>query len=163
MTQPEKHLVVESDDIVDGRVDVVCTCDGENRPIHVRWSDPPEGTESFAVIVDDPDAPKPHFVHWLVWNIPRERRSLKHLVQCKQGTNDFGRMGWGGPCPPHGAEHRYVIRVYALDKVLDLDDAADRDDLMEAMRDHVLARGELEGLYERMQYHRPSGPATPPP
>ena len=133
------------------------TADGPDQSPPLRWDDPPQGTKSFALICDDPDAPRGTWVHWVIWNIPATARGLPEGVPpdpelpdgSRQGTNDFGRIGYGGPAPPPGKPHRYYFRLYALDTVLTLRPGARRDELEDAMQGHVLAQGELMGTYGR--------------
>ncbi len=125
------------------------TCTGEDISPPLSWTAPPEGTASFALVVDDPDAPRRTWQHWLVWNIPPTTRQLGEALgtdQHVQGTNDFKKHGYGGPCPPpgHGA-HRYFFRLYALDVMLGLPAGASRAELDAAMKGHVLASAELMG------------------
>jgi len=136
------------------------TCEGADVSPALAWSNVPEGTKSFALIVDDPDAPDPAnprmtWVHWVLYNIPGTARSLREGVTQNdlpkgtlQGLNDWKKPGYGGPCPPVG-KHRYFHKLYALDVVLpDLGRPA-KAKLEKAMEGHVLARGELIGLYQR--------------
>lgn len=125
------------------------TCDGNDAPPAMTVSDPPEGTRSFAVIMDDPDAPKGTFTHWLAYDVPADGTGLRPTAG-KALKNDFGRKGYGGPCPPpgHGA-HRYYFTVYAVD-VPALDVAGgSRDDLEAALEGHTLAKARFMGRYER--------------
>jgi Raf kinase inhibitor-like YbhB/YbcL family protein len=119
----------------------------------LKWSDVPEGTKSFALICDDPDAPRGTWVHWVLFNIPADTRELPatpsgkvNLPGAKQGTSDFKKPGYGGPAPPSGT-HRYFFKLYALDTVLDLNEGATKDQLLKAMKDHVLAHGQLMGKF----------------
>ncbi|MGD8252067.1 MAG: YbhB/YbcL family Raf kinase inhibitor-like protein [Desulfobacterales bacterium] len=136
------------------------TCDGEDVSPALEWSGIPDGTKSFALIVDDPDAPDPAhpkttWVHWVLYNIPGSVRSLPEgggdtdvPKDTLQGLNDWKRTGYGGPCPPIG-EHRYFHKLFALDVVLpDLEEPT-KAALEKAMEGHVLARAELVGLYRR--------------
>jgi Raf kinase inhibitor-like YbhB/YbcL family protein len=125
------------------------TCDGADTSPPLAWSDVPDGTAAFAVLVEDPDAGG--FVHWVLGDIPGDLRELpagEGDAIGVPGRNDFRRTGWGGPCPPSG-EHRYVFTLYALDTALDLAEGASADELRSAMRDHVLAEGRLTGVYSR--------------
>ncbi|MCI0410565.1 MAG: YbhB/YbcL family Raf kinase inhibitor-like protein [Acidobacteria bacterium] len=132
------------------------TCDGEDVSPPLTWADPPDGTKSFALISDDPDAPGGTWVHWVVWNIPPSSRGLAQGAAksaqwtdgTRQGITDFRRVGYGGPCPPSGT-HRYFFRLYALDTMLDLASGASRADLDRSMRGHVLAQADLMGKYRR--------------
>ena len=130
------------------------TCDGADVSPPLSWSAGPAGTASYALVMDDPDAPAGTWVHWLAWNVPRPElpenvaREARLADGTCQGKNSWGRVGYGGPCPPSG-EHRYFFRVHALDRRLDLPASTDRDDLLATMRGHVLAEGELLGVYTR--------------
>ena len=133
------------------------TVDGRNFSPPLRWSDPPEGTKSFALVCGDPDAPRGTFTHWVLFNVPAEDREVPPNVAptpdltsgARQGTNDFGRIGYGGPAPPPGGPHRYFFKLYALDVKLGLPAGASRERLLEAMRGHQLAEGRLFGVYGR--------------
>lgn len=126
------------------------TCDAEDVSPPLNISDIPEGTKSLALIVDDPDAPAKVWVHWTAWNMPATTTSLNESVPPPgtEGTTDFGKTGWGGPCPPSGT-HRYFFKLYALDTKLDLAPTSTKEDLVKAMEGHILAEAELIGLYER--------------
>ena len=133
------------------------TCQGQDVSPALTWSQPPAGTQSLALIVDDPDAPVGVFTHWVIFNIPADSRGLSEAVPTQaelpngalQGKNDFGRMGYAGPCPPSGRPHRYQFTVYALDSRLDLTAGVAKKQLLTAMQGHVLAQGELSGSYQR--------------
>lgn len=127
------------------------TCDDEdvNPPLQIEGI--PEKTASLVLIVDDPDAPAGDWVHWLVWNIAPDTKEIKENTVptgAIEGTTDFKRTGWGGPCPPSGT-HRYFFKLYALDVVLDLPVTAKKVDLEKAMEGHILEKAELIGLYQR--------------
>ncbi len=131
------------------------TCSGADVSPPLAWGAPPAGTGSFALILDDPDAPGRTWLHWTVWNLPATARSLPEGVKAEatgmeQGTNDFGNVGYGGPCPPpgHGA-HRYFARLYAVDRVLPLKQGASRVELDAQLKGHVLASTELMGKFWR--------------
>jgi Raf kinase inhibitor-like YbhB/YbcL family protein len=134
----------------------VYTCDGKDLSPPLRWTEAPAGTKSFALISDDPDAPVGTWVHWVVWNIPASVNSLEENQAKKdslpggirQGTTDFRRIGYGGPCPPSGV-HRYFFHLYALDTLLDLPATTTKAGLEKAMTGHVLAQAELMGKYRR--------------
>jgi len=141
-----------------GYIPAEFTCDGEdiNPPIFIGHIDPK--VKSLVIIVDDPDAPGGTFTHWIAWNIPPLGEIPKGVpkegvveapIRMVQGRNDFGRIGYGGPCPPRGKPHHYHFRVYALDTELGLPAGASRKELERAMEGHVLQWGELVGLYER--------------
>ncbi len=132
------------------------TCDGENVSPQLSWTCSVEGVKTFAVIVEDPDAPSGIFTHWIVYNIQAKINSLmenstpsKNLPdEVLMGTNDFGRIGYGGPCPPSGT-HRYFFKVYGLDSAVHLDTGATIREVMKKMEGHIIARGELMGKYRR--------------
>jgi Raf kinase inhibitor-like YbhB/YbcL family protein len=132
------------------------TCDGENVSPPLAWSGLPDGTQSLALIVDDPDAPSGTWVHWVLYNLPPEMNGLDENVPLdvvlhnhgRQGTSDFGKHGYGGPCPPNGT-HRYFFKLYALDAMLPLEGDVTKDRLIQAMTEHILAEVELVGKYER--------------
>ena len=127
------------------------TCSGEDRSPALEWNGAPAGTKSFALIVDDPDAPVGMWVHWVVWNIdPATREIAEDSVPraATQGKNDWKRNGYGGPCPPSGV-HRYFFKLYALDTRLNLGAGTTKNDLEKAMEGHILAKSELIGLYKR--------------
>lgn len=133
------------------------TCDGEDLSPPLSWSAVPEGTRGFALICDDPDAPIMTWVHWIVYALPAERRSLPEDVKrvrqlsdgTRQGTNSWKRIGYGGPCPPRNSTHRYFFRLYALGKEMDLGPGAEKRELLRAMEGAVLAQAELMGTYRR--------------
>jgi Raf kinase inhibitor-like YbhB/YbcL family protein len=127
------------------------TCDGDdvNPPLAIEGI--PEGTKTLALIVDDPDAPMGTWDHWIVWNIPATTSKIaENTVPGTEGLNDFRKRSYGGPCPPSGT-HRYFFKVYALDVKLDLSQTARKRDVEKAMQGHVLAEGELVGLYRRFR------------
>jgi len=132
------------------------TCDGPDVSPPLSWSNPPAGTKCFALISDDPDAPVGTWVHWIAWNIPGDARSLAENIPkkdslpdgTKQGTTDFRRIGYGGPCPPSGT-HRYFFKLYALGTTLNLPGSTTKKDLEKAMQGHILAQAELMGKYRR--------------
>jgi len=132
------------------------SCDGENTSPRLTWTNPPTGTESFALIFDDPDAPGGTWVHWVLFNLPAEARSLPANVPpdstlangAVHGSNSWKSIGYGGPCPPSG-EHRYFMKLYALDSALDLEVGATKEELLDAMEDHIVGLTELMGTYSR--------------
>ena len=131
------------------RVPVELTCDGKDHPPDITVSDPPPGTRGFALIMDDPDAPRGTFTHWLAYDIPMDGEVLR-TSDAKSLKNDFGKTGYGGPCPPpgHGA-HRYYFTVYAVD-VPRLDvKGGTREALQDALTAHTLAMARVMGRYER--------------
>ncbi len=137
-------------------IPVKYTCDGDDISPPLAWGDPQEGVESFALINDDPDAPVGTWVHWVLFNLPADARSLPERVPpdaelpdgSRHGQNSWRRLGYGGPCPPSGT-HRYFFKLYALDTSLQLGPGADKKQVLEAMEGHVLAEAELMGVYSR--------------
>ena len=151
-------LLVESDAFqAEGAIPQLYTCDGDDISVPLRWLEPPAGSQSQALIFDDVDAPAGTWVHWVIFNIPASVRSLPEGVAADvvvdglgtNGSNSWGSLGYGGPCPPEGAPHRYTFRLYALDTMLDLDAGASRAELDEAMEGHILDTGQLMGRYGR--------------
>jgi Raf kinase inhibitor-like YbhB/YbcL family protein len=144
---------LSSGDLAQGRpIPVAFTCDGTDRSPALNWDEPPEGTKSLALVVDDPDAPSGLFRHWGVYDIPVETRSISSGQTIgKQAVNDFGKSGYGGPCPPKGhGPHHYHFKLFALD-VATLDLPADPKvaDVEQAARGHAVAQAELVAPYER--------------
>lgn len=134
----------------------VYTCDSQNISPPLRWTAPPSGTKSFVLIVDDPDAPTGRWVHWIVYDLPPTTRQLPEALPptlqfpdgTRQGTTDFGRAGYGGPCPPSGT-HRYVFTLYAVDTKLSLPAGATVNEVEYAMEGHVLTCARRMGIYRR--------------
>lgn len=132
------------------------TCDGADMSPPLSWSGIPEGTKSLALIADDPDAPSKTWVHWVLFNLPPDTAGLPEKVPsddtlsngARHGKTDFGRLGYGGPCPP-GGTHRYFFKLYALDAILDLEVGATKARLLDAMESHILAEAQLMGKYKR--------------
>lgn len=133
------------------------SCAGPDVSPPLTWSNAPAGTKSFALITDDPDAPMGTWVHWVIYNLPPTTTALAENTPrspelpngAKQGVNDFGRTGYGGPCPPRGKPHHYHFKIYALDTPLDLKSGATKKELLKAMNGHVLAEGQLVGTFQR--------------
>jgi len=125
------------------------SCDGQNTNPPLTIEGTPKEAKSIALVVDDPDAPSGTFDHWVVWNIPPSITKIaENSVPGTEGLNGARRMGFMGPCPPSGT-HRYFFKVYALDSELKLGVRSTKRDLDKAMKDHILAKGELVGLYHR--------------
>jgi Raf kinase inhibitor-like YbhB/YbcL family protein len=124
------------------------TCEGENINPPLEISGLPERTKTLALVVEDPDAPKGTYDHWVTWNIPPNETIAENSKPGVTGRNSFGNTGYGGPCPPSGS-HRYFFKVYALDTELNLAAGADKRTLEQAMKDHVLATGELMAHYQK--------------
>lgn len=141
----------------DGKLPQECTCDGDNASPPLNWTAPPSGTRSLALTVTDPDAPSGTFTHWVLFNLPVTSNRLPGGVPkqgqlsdgSRQGRNDFGKIGYSGPCPPRGGPHRYLFTLFAVDRTLDATAGADRSQVESAMNDHILARGELTARYGR--------------
>jgi len=133
-----------------GNIPSKFSCDGANTSPPLQISDVPSGAKSLVLVVDDPDAPSGLFTHWAIWNISPQTSTIAEGSTPKgvQGTNDFGRSGYGGPCPPSGT-HRYYFKIFALDRELDLSSSAKRSQLDAAMKGRVIAQGELMGRYAR--------------
>ncbi len=150
-------LKIRSSAFNDGeRIPKKYTCDGEDVSPPLTWEDVPEETVTLTIISDDPDAPSKTWTHWLIFNIPPELNGLPEDVEkvgelengIMQGFNDFGRIGYGGPCPPSGV-HRYFFKLYALDTRLDLEPGTSKEELLEAMEGHIIEKAEMIGLYSR--------------
>jgi Raf kinase inhibitor-like YbhB/YbcL family protein len=124
------------------------TCDGADRPPPLAVSGTPPSAGSLALVVDDPDAPAGTWVHWVLADVPPTARTIAPGAGA-QGKNDFGKLGWGGPCPPKGPAHRYIFKLYALDKKLDAPSGITKAELEKRMEGHVIARAELIGTYAR--------------
>ena len=133
-----------------GNIPSKFTCDGSDTSPPMQITGVPAEAKTLVLIADDPDAPGGLFNHWLIWNIPPQSSSIAEGIAPKgvQGINDFGKSGYGAPCPPSGM-HRYYFRVFALDRELDLHSGAKRSQLDAAMKGHVIAQGELIGRYAR--------------
>jgi Raf kinase inhibitor-like YbhB/YbcL family protein len=127
------------------------TCDGADEAPHLTWTDPPDGTDSYALIMDDPDAPSGTFTHWMVYDIPGSARELTHHGDAgKTLANDFGRPGYGGPCPPRGhGPHRYRFTLYAVSAPALSPRGKSRDALDAALGAHTLATASMVGRYQR--------------
>ena len=139
-----------------GLIEAKYTCDGADMSPPLQWDAVPDGTKSVALICDDPDAPMGTFVHWVIFGLPAETRELMENIPsdetlpngAKQGKSDFGRIGYGGPCPPSGT-HRYLFKIYALDTEVALAAGASKRELLGAMEGHILGQGQLIGKYKR--------------
>ena len=133
------------------------SCQGSDTSPALVWTDPPAGTQSIVLIVDDPDAPAGTWVHWVLYDLPPSARRLREALPPtgevagggRQGANDFGKTGYGGPCPPPGKPHRYFFKLYALDNRLNLKAGATKADVVQAMKGHILAKTEVMGRYAR--------------
>ena len=133
-----------------GNIPPKFTCDGGDSSPPLRIAEIPSGAKTLALVVDDPDAPSGLFTHWIVWNISPQTNGIAEGSAPKgvQGTSDFGKSGYGGPCPPSGT-HRYYFKIFALDRELNLPSGTKRNQLDAAIKGHVVAQGELMGRYSR--------------
>jgi len=134
----------------EGAIPSEFTCDGDGISPPLAISEVPENTKTLALISDDPDAPAGMWVHWVVFNIPPDTKEIPQGTEPQgvQGNTDFGRTGYGGPCPPSGT-HRYFFKLYALDTELDLPEGSIKGEVEQAMEGHILAQTELMGKYQR--------------
>jgi Raf kinase inhibitor-like YbhB/YbcL family protein len=140
-----------------GEIPKKFTCDGADLSPSFTWNAVPAAAQSLALIVDDPDAPVGTWTHWLLWNIPAKATLLAEDAPkvplldngARQGSNDFKRIGYGGPCPPPGKPHRYFFKLYALDARLEVKAGAGRNELESAMKSHILSEAQWMGTYGR--------------
>jgi Raf kinase inhibitor-like YbhB/YbcL family protein len=148
----EMSIQISSTAITEGgNIPRIYTCDDQNVSPPLAWTDVPTNTISLALIMDDPDAPSGTWVHWVLYNLPPNLTSLEQGRSGggTDGKNDFNKLGYGGPCPPRGSNHRYFFKLYALDSTLDLKAGATKAQVENAMKDHILAHGQLMGRYGR--------------
>lgn len=147
----EASMQVHSDTLPSrGRVPERFTCEGEDVAPDLSWGEAPDGTREVVVVVDDPDAPRGTFTHWTVWGLaPSDSLADGVPAGAVEGRNDFGSVGYRGPCPPPGAPHRYRFRVFAVDTPVGLETGATATRLHEAMASHVLAEGRREAMFGR--------------
>ncbi|NWG07120.1 MAG: YbhB/YbcL family Raf kinase inhibitor-like protein [Chloroflexi bacterium] len=146
-------LQLTSDAFANGQsIPAKFSCLGKNISPALAWTEPPAGTQSFALIVDDPDAPGSTWVHWVLYNIPADVRNLPESFSAQDpvsvGKNSWGKLSYGGPCPPSGT-HRYYFKLYALDSTLSLSPGASKEQLLKAMEGHILAQSELMGTFSK--------------
>jgi Raf kinase inhibitor-like YbhB/YbcL family protein len=133
------------------------SCKGEDVSPELTWGDPPDGTQSLAIIFEDPDASARGWVHWVIYSIPAETRHIAEAVAdgpitdggMVHGSSNFGTMDYRGPCPPQGSTHRYVFTLYALDQMLDLEPGANEIELLAAMDGHILEQAVLAANFTR--------------
>ena len=153
--QSEKEFILASEVFLEGDpIPSIYACNGDDISPPLAWSGAPDNTNSFVLIMDDPDAPVGMWVHWVLFNIPGTvsvvdvglPTDAELLDGSQQGTNSWGRVGYGGPCPPSGV-HRYYFKLYALDISLVLDESATKEDVLAAMEGHILIETELMGTY----------------
>jgi Raf kinase inhibitor-like YbhB/YbcL family protein len=156
--EAEMDFVLNSNAFEEGEpIPVRYTCRGENLSPFLTWVGVPDGTVSFALIVDDPDAPAGLFTHWVLFNIPSRISELEEgagnqvqtAIGALHGKNDMNKNMYGGPCPPSGKPHRYQFTLYALDTTLDLAEGVSRKQTLAALEGHVLARSTLTGTFKR--------------
>jgi hypothetical protein len=139
------------------RIPTKYTCEGQNISPPLSWSKLPQGTKALTLIMDDPDAPGRAFTHWVLFNLPGDTEKLSEAISPEgklpsgalQGKNDFGKIGYGGPCPPPGRPHHYRFTLYALDQPLKLKPGASKAQVLEAIEGHILASDKLTGIYQR--------------
>jgi Raf kinase inhibitor-like YbhB/YbcL family protein len=137
-----------------GPIPIEYSCDASNKSPPLTWSAPPEKTQSLAIVIEDPDAPGGMYTHWIVYDLPPTNLSIAEGVDpttlgARLGTNDAKNMGYDGPCPPHREIHQYVFRVFAVDRMLNLREGIDHDQLYNALHDHLLGEGFLVGTFAR--------------
>jgi len=150
-------ITLSSDNLANGTVPSEFTCDGADRSPALKWTAPPADTKSFVLTITDPDAPGGTFTHWILYDLPANTSALPAGVATQdqlsdgshQGRNDFGKIGYSGPCPPRGSTHRYFFDLFALNSTLALPARATRAQIEDAMNTHVLARGKLMARYSR--------------
>lgn len=151
-------FTLESSDFKDGAaISKINTCEGANTSPELHWLNPPDNTQSFALICDDPDAPTAEpWVHWIVYNIPSSQkkliegfdRTVKLGDGTMQGLNTFDRIGFDGPCPPNNENHRYFFKLYALDTVLNVEPGLTKNQLLSEIEGHIIDQAELIGTYK---------------
>jgi Raf kinase inhibitor-like YbhB/YbcL family protein len=140
-----------------GEIPKKFTCDGADMSPELSWTGAPADTQSFALVADDPDAPDGNWTHWVLFDLPPITNSLPEGMTKidelpggeRQGRNDFRKIGYNGPCPPPGKPHRYFYKLYALDRKLGLKPGADKQELEQAMQNHILGKTEWMGKYQR--------------
>ena len=155
--KPQRISATSDAFVQDQTIPARYTCLGENISPAVTWTRVPDGTQSFAVVMEDPDAPGGVFTHWLVYGIPATKSGLAEGLPTEamltggilQGTNSFGTVGYRGPCPPRGSTHRYVLRVYALDGMPNLAGGADRETFDTIIKGHVLDVAKTSAFFSR--------------
>ncbi|MEK6558080.1 MAG: YbhB/YbcL family Raf kinase inhibitor-like protein [Candidatus Margulisiibacteriota bacterium] len=154
----EKMQIISSAFTEGSMITAKYTCDGRDISPPLEWKDVPDAAKSFALISDDPDAPVGTWVHWVIYNIPPNvtkfdenmPREKEFKNGMRQGSNDWPKIGYGGPCPPSGT-HRYYFKLYALDMMLNLKPGATKAQLVQAMKGHILAEAQLMGKYSRQK------------
>lgn len=158
MADASSSLTIKSADFPPGgEIPRIHTCEGKNLSPALQWDGSPPHTASFALILDDPDAPAGNWTHWVLWNLPASEHRLRGGVPKRdqlengamQGLNSDHDVGYDGPCPPAGRAHRYFFRLYALARKVDLPSKASRADLLEAMKGHIVGEAEYMGTYTK--------------
>jgi Raf kinase inhibitor-like YbhB/YbcL family protein len=155
-TADAKMQLTSSSFVADGAIPAQYTCDGADVSPALAWTEPPAGTQSFALIVDDPDAPKKTVIHWLLYDLPPATRALPEGIPTKpklpdgsrQGKNDHGKIGYSGPCPPPGPAHHYFFKLYALDYKTGLKPKAKVADVETAIKGHILAQTQFIARFQ---------------
>ncbi len=154
----EVKMKIFSPDFKEGEtIPKMFTCEAEDLSPQLIWENAPEKTASFALICDDPDAPMGTWVHWVIYNIPKDFKGLERGIKKSpklengilQGKNSWPKTGYNGPCPPPGKPHRYFFKLYALDTILNLKENATKEELLSAMKGHILAEAQTMGVYKR--------------
>ena len=135
-------------------IPVKFTCEGKDYSPHLKWQNAPKNTKSFVLIMDDPDAPVGTWVHWVVYNIPANINEFVENIDfskttIKQGLNDFGKLNYGGPCPPHGKPHRYFFKIYAVDIPTDFKEGLSKKDILNKISNNIIEQAEIVGLFKR--------------
>jgi len=155
---PASGFRIESGAFAEGKsIPKRFTCEGADVSPALKWPDPPVGTRSFVLVVEDPDAPGGIWTHWVAYNLPAGARGMPENAPKqeripgggRQGLNSFGHAGYGGPCPPPGKAHRYFFRLYALDTMLSLKPGASKEDVLAAAKGHILGEAQLMGRFKR--------------
>ena len=156
--KPGSVMILSSDAFRNGgEIPPVYTCKGQGISPKLRWNTVPQAAKSLALIVEDPDAPGGAFSHWVIYNIPPDKRDLPPSIPpspalpdgTRQGSNDFRKTGYGPPCPPPGKPHRYNFRIFALDIILPSSGTMDRASLIRRMEGHIIAKADLMGFFKR--------------
>lgn len=133
------------------------TCDGDNISPTMAWGDVSSIANSIAIVIDDSDAPNGTFTHWILFNLPKTAQRIAHMINAssqfypgmKQGKNDFGNIGYGGPCPPQGQTHQYVVTLYLLDAPLQLSNGCNRAEFDDAIQGHIVQKEIIESTFGR--------------
>jgi len=151
--------IISKDFANNENIPVLFSCQGKNISPELEWKNPPRGTKSFVLIMDDPDAPMGTFVHWVIYNIPFNRTKLmrnfprfnNEKMSIKQGKNSLKRIGYMGPCPPPGKAHRYFFKLYALNKILNLPPGLSKREVLKKIKPFIISKVELVGFYKRLK------------